>query len=244
MSRPQPVQIRTTGPVVFTGLPAQQINGQTCGSASLAYVIALREPEINAWLSQDPGRFGALQLRLHSDTTSALCTSERAQQLKQNFNPNTSGTFGWVHHTPAVTQRGLRLPLWPRSLGTPPWGLAQHANLRTPKRNGRRRGKWSVTWSKGNSSKISHQAVDAVQLNPVFLYVRDTAAKNPLRFDRWAVPRHVVVLVGRTRKQVFIYEPASARIHAVPIEMFRSGALDDAHRAAFGGWRTVVALVS
>lgn len=101
-----------------------------------------------------------------------------------------------------------------------------------------------MTWSKGNSSKISHQAVAAVQLNPVFLYVSDNPARNPLRLDRWAVPRHVVVLVGRTRKQVFIYEPASARIHAVPIEMFRSGTLDDAHRAAFGGWRSVVALVS
>lgn len=244
VSRPQPVQIRTTGPVSFAGLPAQQINGQTCGSASLAYVIALREPEINTWLAQDPGRFGVLQLRLHSDTTSALRTSKRAQNLKLKLNPATPGTFGWVHYTPAVTQRGLRLPLWPRSLGTPPWGLAQHANLRTPKRNGRRRGKWRVTWSKGDAAKIAHQAVDAVQLNPVFLYVSDNPAKNPLRLDRWAVPRHVVVLVGRTRKQVFIYEPASARVHAVPIEMFRSGTLDDAHRAAFGGWRTVVALVS
>lgn len=242
MSRPQVVQIRETGQVSFAGIPARQVNGQTCGSASLAYVIAQREPKVASWLEEDPNRFNALQLRLHSDTTSVLWNSPRAQRLKARLTAGSAASFGWTQHLPAVPQRGLRVALWPRALGTPPWGLAIQANRRTPKPLWPR--KWRVTWAKGNSGNIAVQAVNTVQLNPVFLYVSDSPARNWLRPDRWAVPRHVVVLVGRTRKQVFLYEPASAQVHAVPIEIFRSGTLDDAHRAAFGGWRTVVALVS
>lgn len=91
------------GAVRLAGVRATQVDGTTCGAASLGVAGLIGDPIAAMWLLEDPDRVAqrwpALQRRLHA----------------------------------SITRHGLGPMPWPRSLGSPPWALAgkmRHAGVR------------------------------------------------------------------------------------------------------------------
>ena len=139
---------------------------------------------------------------------------------------------------------------WPRRLGTSPWALARLAGgltgnrfavslfRPTPRRDaGKRRGSFDgpaeldTRAFAGSGVRALLRAIETDA--DCFLYVGGTNRASGI--DRW-IPRHVVTVLGSEsdRERAQIFEPASGRVFAVPIEdlLVPSGR----PRPEFGNW--------
>jgi hypothetical protein len=152
------------------GVPVRQIDGTTCGPASILVARMLTDAHYARALTDgDPAaaetRLAAEQRRIH-----------RAANR-----------------------------LWPRALGTPPWGVARE--LGPPYR-------WRIVddTDAGSVDRALRAAVDAVADGyPVPVLIGN------------AVPRHYVLLVGRDDSDLLFYQPGDGTVVGVPEQQFRDG---------------------
>ncbi|MCK0116904.1 hypothetical protein MWU57_07640 [Isoptericola sp. S6320L] len=145
----------------------------------------------------------------------------------------------------AALQRATQLRtrrVWPRRLGTPPWGAARAAQY----------GPWRYTHRVVGSREPSagpravlRAAVDAASAGiPVPLYSGGDLGHGATA----AVPRHVVLLTAVRQTVVgptaTLYEPSSGALHAVPVDALRGAGgaprAQASRRRALGGWPHVV----
>lgn len=193
--------------------PARQVDGTTCGSAVLVCLAASGDPSLALWLAtgRSVGEHVPPELRLARHAFPGAPVATGAARF-------------------ALVQRALRRLTnrsWPRALGTPPWGAALAA------RHGRTRFEARLLDDADPSaSSLVDQAALALAAGvPVPLYVGGDLSGGIAA----AVPRHVVLLVGREAGTFRVYEPGSARVLPVHREVLCGGG-PGRPVAALGGW--------
>lgn len=197
---------------------ARQRDGRSCGSAVLTVLLALGDPGLRTWLVDGtvPRRPVPEVLRLApADRMVALgaaSVAERAAAVQRVL-------------TRRLTARAIGGLPWPVALGTPPWTLADAA--RHP---GARYRHLPVD----DTDRVHlDQVLDRVEAAaecavPVPLYSGGDLRSGPAA----AVPRHVVLVVGRSAAGLHVWEPSAGRTVVVTREGLTAGR---PHRA-LGGW--------
>ncbi|GAA1712232.1 hypothetical protein GCM10009809_05550 [Isoptericola hypogeus] len=135
----------------------------------------------------------------------------------------------------ARTTRGVAgLPTWPAAFGTPPWGAAGAARY-GPVRYAHR-----VVGGRTRARVLDAALAAAGAGVPVPLYTGGDLGRGVTT----AVPRHVVLLSAVRDGVATLYEPSSAKLHAVPASALVAPQPAPRDRgalvAAFGGWPHVV----
>ncbi|WP_407318586.1 hypothetical protein UQW22_18080 [Isoptericola halotolerans] len=168
-------------------------------------------------------------LRLAGDPAAALALARDPRGARHAF-------AALQRATQARTRR-----VWPRRLGTPPWGAARAARYGPVRHTHRVVG--SGEPSVGPRAVLAAAVAAASAGIPVPLYTGGDLGHGATT----AVPRHVVLLTavrtGPTGSTATLYEPSSGALHAVPVDALRSvdGApRQPSRRRALGGWPHVV----
>lgn len=197
----------------------RQCDSGSCGSAALLVLAAAHDPALAAWLvtgRREDGWQCSLLERLPGDDWRLRGVTQRA----------------------AAAQRAVLLGtnrLWPRALGTPPWGAARTLSMLTG-----RPWRWWLVDPCDNADLAN--AVDAVRRmatagQPVPVYVGGHRSRGVSR----SVPRHVVLVLGVRDGLLQVFEPASGSVHGVaPADLLLH---PRPPLRALGGWSTVHAVV-
>ena len=218
-----PLKAGSVGPVKWGTTHATQVDQTTCGAASMTVMAMVTDPFVALWVAtgQTVGDYMPPEvLRVEVDRLPAHTLAERWNSLQKATHRAT--TVGAVGPLP-----------WPKALGTPPWrvdNVARCAGLRL-------RGFVIDDGSPDDlAAGLAHASAALRDGIPVPAYVGGDVS---LGIDK-AVPRHVVLLVGRDGDAVRIYEPGSGAVHSVPI-----GELSPPHDRlpALGNWTRLVWLV-
>ncbi|NCT91101.1 hypothetical protein GXB85_09085 [Cellulomonas sp. APG4] len=209
-------------PVAALAHHGRQSDGTTCGPAVLTMLAAAGDPALALWLAtgelvrsgRPPELAGAPQARL--DTLREAPPARRFAPVQR------------VLHRRSCARSLLGLT-WPGALGTPPWGAAREARFA---------GVAFTHVAVADTDVVHLRAVlDAVVAAvdrgvPVPLY-----SGGDLRDGPWgAVPRHVVLVVGRDGDTLVVWEPSAGRVLRV-----RRAALErpTVPSPALGRWRHV-----
>jgi hypothetical protein len=217
---PATQQAAVLDPAVRLARVGRQVDATTCGSAVLAMLAATGDPTLAIWLVTGTVPDGAARPPELSGAPGAALAHLARMPADRRF---------------AALQRVLKqrsgagalfgLP-WPGALGTPPWGAARTA--RFP----------GVAYRHEPLDDTDRPALDDV-LEAVEEAV-DAGVPVPLysggdteRGWKTAVPRHVVLVVGRTQRGLRVFEPASGRVLTVSRTVLAAG---DRPLPALGGW--------
>lgn len=205
-----------TGPVRVGGVTVAQPDSVTCAATGLLLLNAACDPRLADWLDR-----GALPADPPADITG----------LAPHELDETDAARRVALAAAAVHDRATRATLgpfrWPRTYGTPPWGVAREA--RVP----------GVRYRHRPVDDRDDRLMDRV----LAMLVAATTAGIPVPVysggdlrGGWqsAVPRHLVLaLPSSTPEKLRIYEPGSGRIETIAPEELR--ARTTPHRA-LGGW--------
>jgi hypothetical protein len=174
---------------------ARQTDGTTCGSAVLAMLAAAGDPTLAYWLVTGDRVAGHEPVELRGvDDVAGPAGRFGALQEALKRRSNARSLFGL-------------LP-WPPALGTPPWGAARVA--RYP--GVAYRSVLVDDTRPGETTRVLARAGRALDRGvPVPLYTGGDLSGGLAS----AVPRHVVLLTGRTAEGYAVYEPSSGRLHDV-----------------------------
>jgi hypothetical protein len=136
-------------------------------------------------------------------------------------------------HTETV-RRGLLLLLpWPRRLGTPPWRVNNATRFAGVAFRG---AVVDDTDDADVDALISHASAALRDGIPVPIYASGDSARG---LDT-VIPRHVVLLVRRLPAGFCVYEPSSARLHAITDAQVREGGVG---LKALGNWSHVAWMI-
>jgi hypothetical protein len=193
---------------LVAGRPAPaQLDGVSCGPASLTIARMLRDPALARWVATGdrggrafpdvaggPQRLAAYHALVHRRTTALLGPTSR-----------------------------LQAP-WPRSLGTPPWGACRELESITDTAPG---GYRSVLVRHTGPARLTqlltglsrHLADD----RPAVLYVGSAR-----------LPRHVTLLVPNGAGDLLLYDPGGGQVETLDAAARAQLA---ARRRPVGGWR-------
>lgn len=187
----------------------RQQTSTTCGSASLVVARMLTDPVYAMWVLD--GYDARTAQPVAGDVRSRFRDQEQSVMRRTNGVRTAAG--------------GLQLP-WPRALGTPPWGAAAQMSA------GAVGTRYRVRAIDSDSPRDRARAWDALAAcahrgRPAPLYVGDGA-----------VPRHVVLVVGRRGDALTIFDPALGSPRTVDRQHFVAGPIQVAgwHRP----WAAVV----
>ena len=150
-----------------------------------------------------------------------------------------------ARHAFAALQRQIHARarrVWPRRLGTPPWGAAREARFGSVRYTHRVVGRHEP--SEGSRAVLRAAVVAAAAGVPVPLYTGGDLGHGATT----AVPRHVVLLTAVRDTSAgpiaTLYEPSSGAMHALPVDALRGpGGAPGAQASrgrALGGWPHVV----
>lgn len=203
---------------------ARQVDGTTCGAAVLGMLAAAGDPTLAYWLvtgrlidDRRPPELVGLALAegwdpAHPDAPAWFRTPDsRSVHVNATDEHATAARWGLLqaalHRRSTAGAVGGLLP-WPRAFGTPPWGAAREA--RFPGVAYR-----SVLVDDSRTAELDDllARVD-VALDrgvPVPLYAGGDLSGGPGA----ALPRHVVLAVGRTADGYKVYEPGAGAVLAV-----------------------------
>ena len=201
---------------------ARQTDATTCGSAVLTMLAATGDPSLALWLVT--GRLGPVRPpELAGAPPGALALLATAPAERR---------FAAVQRV--LKRRSTATALfglpWPAALGTPPWGAARVA--RFP----------GVTFHHrpvDDTDQVHlRRVLDAVEQAlaagvPVPLYSGGDSSGG------WAtaVPRHVVLAVGRGPGGLRVFEPGQGRLHTVSRRALATGGTP---QPGLGGWPHLV----
>ncbi|MFF1529780.1 hypothetical protein [Cellulomonas sp. NPDC058312] len=223
-----PLDLRAGRTVRWGTAAARQVDGTTCGAAVLGVLAAAGDPVLAAWLVTGrlpdgvvPPELDGLVLPEPADPTDPDAPVWFRSPDDRVVHAAATGTEAsatrWALLQAALHRRSTTravagvLP-WPRSLGTPPWGAARVARFgRVP---GLRYRAVMVDDTRTDEVADLLARVDAALDRgvPVPLYsggdLRDGIAA--------ALPRHVVLAVGRTADDYRVYEPGAGAVLPLP----------------------------
>jgi hypothetical protein len=224
-----PFDVPLGRPVRWGSAAARQVDGTTCGAAVLGMLAAAGDPALAYWLVTGRAPDGALPPELTGlDLTEPPAPHDpdapewfrtpdgRAAHVDATGEEAAAARWGLLQATlhRRSTARALGPFPWPRSLGTPPWGAARLA--RFPGVAYR-----SVLVDDTRTAEVDDvlARVDAALDRgvPVPLYSGGDLADGLGA----AVPRHVVLAVGRTADGYRVYEPGAGAVLPVPREALR-----------------------
>lgn len=218
-------RIAVADPTVLAG-DARQANGTTCGAAALTMMAALGDPSLAFWLvtgrlATDPD--GSRPPELAGANLGALALLAEAPASRR---------FAAVHrvYKRRSTARALLGLPWPAALGTPPWRAARVARF-----PGVVYGHHPLDDADRDALGVVLDKVgDAVDAGiPVPLYSGgDTARGWPT-----AVPRHVVLAVGRADDGLRVFEPGKGRVVTATRAALLAG---QGPQPALGNWAHLV----
>jgi hypothetical protein len=219
-----PFDVPLGGPVRWGSAAARQVDGTTCGAAVLGVLAAAGDPALAYWLVTGRAPDGVLPPELTGlDLTEPLAPHDpdapewfrtpdgRAAHVDATGEEAAAARWGLLQAAlhRRSTARALGPFRWPRSLGTPPWGAARLA--RFPGVAYR-----SVLVDDTRTAEVDDvlARVDAALDRgvPVPLYSGGDLADGLGA----AVPRHVVLAVGRTGDTYRVYEPGAGAV--LPVE--------------------------
>ncbi|HEY0186498.1 MAG TPA: hypothetical protein VGC67_03330 [Cellulomonas sp.] len=229
------------GEVVRWGTAAaRQMDGTTCAAAVLGLLAAAGDPVLAAWLVTGALPTGVVPPELdglvlpdppepaHPDAPSWY-RSPDARLVHRTATEASAARWSLlqaaVHHRSTRHALAGLLP-WPRSLGTPPWGAARVARF-----PGVRYRPVMVDDTRTHEvSAVLDRVEGALDAGvPVPLYAGGDLSDGVVA----AVPRHVVLAVGRTQDGYRVYEPSVGRM----IPLARSALLHPSTpQRALGGW--------
>lgn len=206
-------------PVSALGRAARQVDGTTCGSAVLAVVAALGDPALAAWLLTGATLAAAAPPELSAASGTALerlagaSVERRSEAVQRVLKART-------------TRRALVGLPWPPALGTPPWAAARAA--RFP--GAAFAGVVLDDTDRGHLDGVLDQVGLALDHGvPVPLYSGGDSDGG------WAaaVPRHVVLAVGRSwhggteawreTDHFTLWEPSAGSTHEVARQVLVAG---------------------
>lgn len=205
---------------------ARQADGTSCGSAVLTMLAAMGDPALASWLVT--GRLVGAE----ADRPPELVAADPRALARLADAPARArfAAVQRVYRRRATSGSLLGLP-WPSSLGTPPWGAARVARF-----PGVTYGHHPLDDSAGPALVAVldgvGRAVDAGVPVPLF------TGGDTRRGWSTAVPRHVVLAVGRSPGGgLLVFEPAQGRV--MPVTRAELVAGRD-RQPAFGGWSHLV----
>lgn len=225
-----PLDVPSGGPVRWGTALARQVDGTTCGAAVLGLLAAAGDPRLAAWLvtgdlpdEPRPPELDGLDLPepwhpADPDAPDWFRTPDGRAAHEAATGEHASAAR-WALLQAALHRRSTAravaglLP-WPRSLGTPPWGAARVA--RYPGVAYR-----SVLVDDTRTAEVDDvlARVDAALDRgvPVPLYAGGDTRGGLAA----ALPRHVVLAVGRTGDGYRVYEPGAGAVLPVTREALR-----------------------
>ncbi len=220
-----PLDVRPGRPLRWGTAAARQVDGTTCGAAVLGVLAAAGDPVLAAWLVTGrlpdgvvPPELAGLDLPEPPDPADpgapAWFRSPDDRLAHADARPAEAAAARWgllqaALHRRSTARAVAGLLPWPRALGTPPWGAARVARF----------------------PGVTYRAVpvDDTRADEV----RDLLARVDDALDRGvpvplysggdlsgglaaAVPRHVVLAVGRTDDGYAVYEPGAGAVLPLP----------------------------
>jgi hypothetical protein len=217
---PTAVRRAVADPVRRLGRDARQSDGTTCGSAVLGMLAATGDPTLALWLAtgQVLGSARPPELKDAPDRTlDRLRTSPpqaRAAALQRVLKARTNG------------RALLGLP-WPTAFGTPPWSAAEVARFLGVRYTHLMLDDTDRPHVRRVLDQVARSVASGV---PVPLYTGGDSGQG------WAaaLPRHVVLAVGRTTDGLMIWEPSAGATVTVTRAAVLAG---DRPLRALGGWR-------
>lgn len=201
------------------GPHGRQVTQRTCGPAVLTMLAAVGDPVLALWLATG---------RLLPGPRAPELAGAPAGALRSLAGRPPSARFAVLHEV--VHRRATRRAVagavpWPRQYGTPPWAVAASARFL--------------------GVRYTHAVVDdtvPARLDEVLARVDaalDAGIPVPLftggdsgRGWQAAVPRHVVLAVGRSGDGLQVWEPSRGAV----VRIGRAALAGGAPHAAFGGW--------
>lgn len=210
---------------------ARQVDGTTCGAAVLALLAAAGDPRLALWLvtggladGPRPPELAGLDLPEpadphHPDAPTWFRTPDgRVVHASATGTEAAAARWGLLQaalHRRSTARAVAGVLPWPRSLGTPPWGAARLA--RYPGVRYR-----SVLVDDTRTAEVDDllARLDAALDRgvPVPLYSGGDLSGGPGA----AVPRHVVLAVGRTGDTYRVYEPGAGAVLPLPRAALRA----------------------
>lgn len=217
---PEGVRRAVADPVRRLGRDARQSDGTTCGSAVLGMLAATGDPTLALWLATGQVLDSARPPELKDapertlDRLRAGPTTARAAVLQRVLKARTNG------------RALLGLP-WPTAFGTPPWSAAEVARFLGVRYTHLMLDDTDRPHVRGVLDQVTRSVASGV---PVPLYTGGDSGQG------WtaALPRHVVLAVGRTPDGLVIWEPSAGATITVTRAAVLAG---DRPLRALGGWR-------
>ena len=220
---PGPSRRAVLDPVRALARAGRQSDGTTCGSSVLTMLAASGDPTLALWLAT--GRL----LAVGRPVELRNAPSERLAALAHG---PAESRFGAVQRVlKQRTNRGALLGLpWPAHLGTPPWGAVRAARF------------VDVDFTHHMLDDTDRPDLDAVLAAvarsvdhgvPVPLYSGGDSSRGVSA----ALPRHVVLAVGRTEDGLALWEPSAGKVERVTNARLLAGT---GPVRALGGWSHLV----
>ncbi|WP_084039410.1 hypothetical protein [Demequina sp. NBRC 110053] len=183
------------GALRLGGVRARQVDQRTCGAASMAIMLMMGDPLVAAWVMT--GRtFGD---HLPREVLDVVLAEVGVRTIEERWH----GLQHVLHRR--TTRGGLGIAPWPRAFGTPPWRVDDETRFAGVRFRG---AILDDTDSDAVAAAIAHASAALRDGIPVPLYVGGDSSGGLSN----VVPRHVVLLVGRTSHGFAVYEPGTGRV--------------------------------
>jgi hypothetical protein len=189
-----------TGEVSYLGSELSQINDTTCGSTSLLMARAMADPLYDLYLTT-------------GDST------DPAAATPAQFQARVAAEEQRIHDATNV--------VWPKSLGTSPWGVSGELNRHVGATGTRYATRLLVGTRGGRINPALRDAVTAVDRGqPVPVLIGDL------------LPHHYVLVVGHRGGDLLFYDPSDAEVVVVSEQAFLAG------ETSTLGYRHVMAVIT
>ncbi|WP_084106057.1 hypothetical protein [Demequina sp. NBRC 110056] len=183
------------GALRLGGVRARQVDPTTCGAASMAIMLMMGDPLVAAWVMT--GRtFGD---HLPPEVLDVVLAEVGVRTIEERWH----GLQHVLHRR--TTRGGLGIAPWPRALGTPPWRVDDETRFAGVRFRG---AILDDTDEHAVAAAIAHASAALRDGIPVPLYTGGDSSGGLSD----VVPRHVVLLVGRTSHGFAVYEPGTGRV--------------------------------
>ncbi|GIG53544.1 hypothetical protein [Demequina activiva] len=183
------------GALRYGGVRARQVDRTTCGAAVMAVMLMTGDPLVAAWLMT--GRHCGDYL---PPEVLRIVVSERPSRTIEE---RWSALQSVLHDQ--VRARGLAVLPWPRRFGTPPWRVDEETRFAGVAFRG---AILDDTSTDVVAAAVAHASAALRDGIPVPMFTGGDSSGGLSQ----VMPRHVVLLVGRTSHGFAVYEPGTGRV--------------------------------